>query len=81
MTGWLGSSMVECSHGQRKTFASTPIEPQYFTGYITLSDRTSISDKVLSMFPMVATKLTFLCFVKVTLCWFCKIMLMKISCV
>ena len=24
MTGWLGSSVVECSHGQRKALGSSP---------------------------------------------------------
>ena len=34
MTGWLGSSVVECSHGQRKALGSITGRATLFTCYI-----------------------------------------------
>jgi len=33
MTGWLGSSVVECLRGQPKALGSSEVEPQLFTCY------------------------------------------------
>ena len=37
MIGWLGSSVVECSRGQRNALGSSPVEPRPFTCNIYLA--------------------------------------------
>ena len=37
MSGWLCSSVVECSHGSERPCVRAPVEPQLFTCYICTS--------------------------------------------